>query len=160
MRDLTDAELFGSLDVNRSAVVRKLEGLTREQATSIVLPSGVTLLGVVRHLAWVERAWFEFHLLGGPEDPVGIDESFDVDGLTIKTVVDDYVRTCERSRSIVDQAIIDGAGSLEVRTIEPHWFFEIVTLRWILFHMTRETARHAGHMDILRELTDGQTGDF
>jgi hypothetical protein len=81
--------------------------------------------------------------------------SFSVDGLTISDVVDDYQRACERSRAVVAEA-----ASLEVQTIEPHWFFEIVTLRWILFHMTRETARHAGHMDVLRELTDGQTGDF
>ena len=119
------------------------------------MPSGVTLLGVVKHLAWVERTWFEFHLLGGPEDATNVDASFDVERLTISDVVGDDERACVRSR-----AVVADAASLEVQTIEPHWFFEIVTLRWILFHMTRETARHAGHMDILRELTDSQTGDF
>jgi hypothetical protein len=48
--------------------------------------------------------------------------------------------------------------SLDVLTVAPHDFFGIVSLRWMVFHMNRETARHAGHLDILRELTDGATG--
>ena len=57
------------------------------------------------------------------------------------------------------RAIVAEVSSLEQQSVTPHWFFGIVTLRWILLHMIRETARHAGHLDILRELTDGRTGD-
>jgi uncharacterized damage-inducible protein DinB len=155
VKELNDAELFESLDWNRQIVVRKLEGLTFEQATAVVTPSGLTLLGVAKHLAWVERAWFEHHLLGAPEEAVDIDASFQFEAsTTVADVIADYQQSCARARKGVEEA-----ASLDVHTINPHWFFGIVTLRWILLHMIRETARHAGHMDILRELTDGQTGD-
>ncbi len=65
----------------------------------------------------------------------------------------DYLAAIDRSREIVQQS-----PSLEIRSIIPQDYFGIVTLRWILLHMTKETARHAGHVDILREFTDGQTG--
>ncbi len=154
VRDLDDAELLESLDFNRAVAVGKVEGLTLEQATAIVLPSGVTLLGVVQHLAWVERDWFEHCLLGAPSDDADVDESFRIDPSTsVERVIDDYHDTCARSR-----ATVAAAPSLDVRTVAPHWFFGTVTLRWILLHMIRETARHAGHLDVLRELTDGRTG--
>ncbi len=78
-RDLDDAELLDSLDWNRSVVVRKLDGLTLEKATVVVTPTGLTLLGVVRHLAWCERGWFEHFFLGQPDEAVDIDASFAVD---------------------------------------------------------------------------------
>ncbi|MEP7201776.1 MAG: DinB family protein [Ilumatobacteraceae bacterium] len=154
VRDMDDAQLSSSLDWNRGVVVRKLVGLTFDQATSLVMPSGVTMLGVVRHLAWGERGWFEHFFLGVPDDAVGDDESFVVDSVdTVEEVVADYLEATERSHEIVREQ-----PSLEVRSVLPHEYFGIVTLRWILLHMTMETARHAGHLDILRELTDGQTG--
>ncbi|CAN5781533.1 hypothetical protein BH24ACT3_BH24ACT3_18540 [soil metagenome] len=54
---------------------------------------------------------------------------------------------------------MDEAPSLDALSIHPHPFFATVSLRWTLVHMIEETARHAGHLDILRELTDGRTGD-
>jgi Protein of unknown function (DUF664) len=156
MRDLDTGELLDSLDANREVVVHKVDDLDIGQATAIATPTGVTLLGIVGHLAWVERAWFEHHFLGGAEGDADIDASFRVDpATTVERVVADYRAACDRSREIVA-----GASSLELPTREPHWFFGIVSLRWVLFHMSRETARHAGHMDILRELTDGRTGHF
>ena len=154
-RVFDDTELFASLDFNRGVVIRKVQDLDYDDATRVVLPSGVTLLGVVRHLAWVERGWFEHHLLGGPPPvPDDIDESFAVKGVaSVGEVIDEYVAACDRSRKIVAQQ-----PSLEVLSVAPHDFFGIVSLRWMLFHMNRETARHAGHLDILRELTDGATG--
>jgi uncharacterized damage-inducible protein DinB len=154
VRVFDDAALIGALDWNRGVVVRKLEGLTYEQATAVLMPSGVTLLGVVRHLAWDERGWFEHFLLGVPDDAVGIDESFAVDSVSsVEAVVADYLAAVERSREIVRQQ-----PSLDVRSAIPHEYFGIVTLRWMIMHMTTETTRHAGHLDILRELTDGATG--
>jgi uncharacterized damage-inducible protein DinB len=155
VRDLDDAQLFNSLDWNRSVVVRKLEGLTLEQATRLVTPSGLTLLGVVRHLAWCERGWFGHFLLGESDDGVDDDAtSFSVAAVSsVEEIISDYLAAIERSRAIVrDQT------SLEVRSALPHDYFGYVTLRWILLHMATETTRHAGHLDILRELTDGQTG--
>ena len=154
-RVFDDTELFASLDFNRGVVVRKVQDLNFDDATRVVLPSGVTLLGVVRHLAWVERGWFEHHLVGGPPPlPDDIDESFAITRVSsVEEVIDDYTAACERAREIVSQQ-----PSLDVLSVVPHGFFGIVSLRWMLFHMNRETARHAGHLDILRELTDGATG--
>jgi uncharacterized damage-inducible protein DinB len=155
VRDLDDAQLFNSLDWNRSVVVRKLEGLTLEQATQFVTPSGLTLLGVVRHLAWCERGWFGHFLLGESDDGVDDDDaSFSVTAVSsVEEVISDYLAAIERSREIIREQ-----PSLEVRSAVPHDYFGFVTLRWILLHMANETTRHAGHLDILRELTDGQTG--
>lgn len=155
VRDLDEAQVSSSLDWNRSVVVRKLEGMTFDEATSLVTPSGVTMLGVVRHLAWCERGWFGHFFLGESNEGVDTtDESFAVSSVaSVDEVVADYLAAIERSREIVR-----GQPSLETRSVLPHDYFGIVTLRWILLHMTTETTRHAGHLDILRELTDGQTG--
>jgi hypothetical protein len=154
VRDLDDAQLLSSLDWNRSVVVRKLDGLTFEEATRIRMPTGPTLLGVVRHLAWDERGWFEHFLLGQPDDAVDIDDSFAVDSVTsVEEVIADYLAAVDRSREIVRTL-----PSFDMRSVLPHDYFGFVTLRWILLHMTTETARHVGHLDIMRELTDGQTG--
>ncbi|MBK5331004.1 MAG: DinB family protein [Ilumatobacteraceae bacterium] len=155
VRDLDDAQLLNSLDWNRSVVVRKLEGLTLEQATQLVTPSGLTLLGVVRHLAWCERGWFGHFLLGESDEGVDDDAtSFSVKSASsVEEVISGYLAAIERSREIVREQ-----PSLEVRSVLPHDYFGFVTLRWILLHMATETTRHAGHLDILRELTDGQTG--
>lgn len=154
VRDFDDAELFQSLDWNRGVVVRKLDGLTLAEATRVRMPSGVTMLGIVKHLAWGERGWFEYHLTGVQAQRVSIDESFRVDSVTsVDEVIDDYLATVEHCRQIVAEQ-----PTLEVRSVVPQSYFGIVTLRWMLLHMTKETARHAGHLDILRELTDGQTG--
>ena len=121
----------------------------------MVLPSGVTLLGVVQHLTWVEREWFDNDVLGaatkhwqGPESSV-ID-----DAATVEVLLADYRAACGRSDEIVAPA-----PSLDSTAVGEHWYFGPVTLRWILGHLTRETARHAGHLDVLRELTDGTVGD-
>ena len=156
VRDLDDAQLFNSLDWNRGVVVRKLEDLTLTAATDVTTPSGLTLLGVVRHLAWCERGWFGHFFLGEPDEGVDDDStaSFSVGEVSsVEEVVADYLEAIERSRQIVRQQT-----TLEARSVLPHDYFGFVTLRWILLHMATETARHAGHLDILRELTDGQTG--
>jgi uncharacterized damage-inducible protein DinB len=154
VRDFDDAELLGSLDWNRSVVVRKLDGLTFDEATRLRTPTGLTLVGVIRHLAWCERGWFEHFFLGEDDDAVDTDASFAVDQVSsVDEVISDYLAAVERSREIVAQQ-----PSLEVRSALPHDYFGIVTLRWLLLHMTTETTRHAGHLDILRELTDGATG--
>ena len=154
VRDLDDAQVLSSLDWNRGVVVRKLDGLTLEQATSLVTPSGVTMLGVVRHLTWCERGWFGHFFLGESDEAVGSEESFAVASAgSVDEVVADYLAAVERSRDVVRDH-----PSLEARSVLPHDYFGFVTLGWIVLHMTTETTRHAGHLDILRELTDGATG--
>jgi len=159
VRDGDDTQLMRALTGNRRAVLGKVSGLTLADATSLRLPSGVTLLGVVAHLTAVEREWFGHCFLGEPlpgyGDPDEVDTSFAIDpAWTIDDVVEDYRRVCRRS-----QEIVEAAPSLDEPVREPHWYFGIVTLRFVLQHVLTETARHAGHLDILRELTDGAVGD-
>jgi uncharacterized damage-inducible protein DinB len=152
-RPFDDAALLDELEFQRALVVRKVAGLTRDQATAVALPSGPTLLGVVRHLTLVETEWFHHLVAGEPMAPWDSDESFVVPAdATTEGVLDDYRRACDHARTLV------AARSLDHPTARPHWYFGITTVRFAVFHLVRETARHAGHLDVLRELTDGTTG--
>jgi len=151
--------LTGSLDWYRAVVENKLDGLSFDQASSIMTPTGLSVLGVVNHLAWVERGWFRDIFVGqdvesidAPDDnsakfAVGPDD-------TIESVVAFYRAEVAEARRVVAAApSLDSLSARETR------FGEQVSLRWILVHMLEETARHAGHLDILRETIDGRTGD-
>ncbi len=155
VRDGDDTQLLRALRWNRLVVLGKVSGLTLTDATSLRLPSGVTLLGVVAHLTAVEREWFGHCYLGEPMADYDNDTTFALDpAWTYDDVVEDYRRACRRS-----QEIVAAAPSLDDLTRAPHWYFGVVTLRFVLQHVLTETARHAGHLDILRELTDGAVGD-
>ena len=142
------------LDLYRGVVVTKVQGVSEEDARRRLVPSLTTLGGIVKHLRWVEVGWF--HLLFGEraEDnlrPHARDWEFEAEpGETLDVLIGDYLRACERSREIA------AAHSLDDRV--PHRRMGAVTLRWIYVHLIEETARHAGHLDILREQIDGTTG--
>ncbi len=149
-----DALLLEFLDLYRSVALRKLEGLTTEQATAVATPTGMTLLGIVQHLAWDERIWFGYHFLGQPTEPMEAHPSFQLDpSATVESVVAGFHADCERSRQIVADA-----PSFDTVVRIPHDHFGPVDLRWVIVHMIEEVARHVGHMDILREQTDGSAG--
>jgi hypothetical protein len=123
------------------------------------VPSGTSLLGVVKHLGYVERGWFQSGIEGRTFEVPWTEEDPDADfriepGETIEGIVAWYEEQCERSRQIV--AATPGLEVLDVRVREGR---PRRSLRWILVHMVEETARHAGHMDIIREQIDGATGD-
>jgi hypothetical protein len=148
------AMLGGFLDWFRAVVVRKLDGLDREAATRVATPTGLTLLGIVQHLGWAERLWFGHYLLGGPHEPVDATTAFVVAGdATVDSVIEEYEAACAESRAVLATSPLDRVAAVR------HQHFGDVTLEWIVVHLIEETARHAGHMDILRELTDGRTGD-
>ncbi len=150
--------LLAMLDSNRAIMVWKLEGLTREQVTRPVVASGTSLLGMVKHLAFVERWWFEDFFAGGDveypwteEDP---DADFRIeDDETIDDVIALYTNAIVRSTEVTADARMD---DLSVRERNGEQF----ALRWIIAHMIEETARHAGHADIVRELIDETTGYY
>jgi len=145
--------LGGFLDQQRSVAVRKVGGLSLADATRESTSTGVTLLGTVSHLTWDEYCWFRHHLRGEPAPELDVDASFAVRaGDTAEAVVERYQQACDESRAIV------AATSLDTPCAVPHWAFGTPSLRWVLLHMIRESARHAGHMDALREQTDGATG--
>jgi len=149
--------LSAFLDRYRETILWKLDGLTKEQASARLVPSATTLLGIVKHLAYVERGWFPIYFAGEPasypwaEDEPDQDIDFRVEPTdTIESVRALYQREIARSREIVAGASLDDLSKEQDRGPR--------SLRWIMVHMIEETARHAGHADILRELTDGAIG--
>ena len=149
--------LHVSLDRHRDAIVWKLDGLDDEQLRRVMTPSGTTMLGMVKHLASVEYGWF-CTTFGRPSDEVDFGED-DPDAdwrVNPDETTDGILAYYGRARAAAD-AVID---ELDVETEGTAWFGDTVTMRWVLIHMVEETARHAGHLDILRELIDGRTGDF
>ena len=155
--DLDEREtLIAFLDSYRDTILVKLDGLDREQLSRRVLPSRTTLLGIVKHLILVEDWWLGCVLAGGPEPP---EDPADPDSEWLITDADDpqkvlaeYRAACARGNEIAR-----GVASLDVHGPGPHRPEK--TARWILVHMIDETARHAGHADIIRELVDGRTGE-
>ena len=148
--------LSAFLDRYRETIVWKLDGVSTAQASRRLVPSASTLLGIVKHLAYVERGWFQLRFAGEavifpwPEEEDDKDPDFRIDsGDTIESITALYQQEIARSRAIVGPASLDDLA----RNMEnPR------SLRWIMVHMIEETARHAGHADILRELTDGAIG--
>ncbi|MBO3747260.1 DinB family protein [Streptosporangiaceae bacterium NEAU-GS5] len=148
--------LHASLERHRDVVLWKLDGLSDEQVRRPMVPSGTNLLGLVKHLAAVEYSWF-CETFGRETEPLPFDDD-DPDAdlrVTPDETTAEVVAFYGRARAAADEVIRD----LEVDTLGTAWFGDPVTLRWVLIHMIEETARHAGHMDILRELLDTTTGD-
>jgi uncharacterized damage-inducible protein DinB len=144
--------LLGYLNKVRDAVVRVSEGLTEQQVREPGVPSGTSLLGLIQHLTGVEEHWFQRVFLG---EQLVADKSMAVPaGVTRDQVVAAYRRACARSDEIVH-----ACADLSTRAAIPNPGEEQRdSLRVILGHMVEETARHAGHADILREQIDGATG--
>jgi uncharacterized damage-inducible protein DinB len=145
-----------SLDRHRDAVLWKLEGLSDVDLRRAMTPSGTNLLGLVKHLGAVEYGWF-CETFGRETEPLPFDDQ-DVNAdlrVEPEETTDDILAFYGRARAAADQAI----DELELEETGTAWFGDAVSLRWVLIHMIEETARHAGHVDILRELIDGMTGD-
>jgi uncharacterized damage-inducible protein DinB len=152
------AMLESWLEYHRATLAWKCEGLDDAQLRErAVPPSPLSLLGLVRHMADVERSWFR-RVLGGENVP-GIywtdddpDGDFDnVDAADVQEAFATWRAECEHARRNAA-----AAGSLDVTGQRRG---EAVTLRWILVHMIEEYARHNGHADFLRERIDGAVGD-
>ncbi|SDE12072.1 DinB family protein [Glycomyces harbinensis] len=142
----------------RQTVRKKTEGLAEDLAHRVYLPSPLmTAAGLVSHLRWVEHSWFETNLLGLPDRGPWTDDDPDaemrVDGVPLARLLEEYDEQCARSVEIADSLPL---GALEK---EPPPGSEPCSLRWILLHMIEETARHNGHLDVIRELADGVTGE-
>ena len=148
--------LCGFLDFLRATAVFKAQGLSDADAARRVLPSLTTVSGLLRHLADVERSWFRERLDGqdgvptrwSDEEPdgeflVGSDDS-------LAGIIKDYEDACAESREVLSRYSLDDVIS---RSPSGH------NVRWILTHMIEETGRHCGHLDIVRELLDGTTGE-
>ncbi len=139
------------LEEQRAALLRKLDGLTDEQATSYPTPSSFCMLTLVKHVATIERRWFQLEIarrrIEGLWPPPDNREMEIEAGDSVASVRSFYERTIAENREIL--AGVDDLDSLS----------EIgLNRRWVLLHLIEETARHAGHADLIREAIDGRTG--
>jgi uncharacterized damage-inducible protein DinB len=151
------------LDYQRETMLMKCEGLSREQLAVAHPPSSLTLGGLLYHLALVEESWMEVRFLGLPEreEWVGVDWESDPDwefrtasGFEAADLLGRYRSACERSRAVVERAT-----SLDQESVMTFKDGRHFTLRWVLLHLIEETARHAGHADLIREAIDGAVGE-
>ncbi|WP_253889833.1 DinB family protein [Actinokineospora diospyrosa] len=149
--------LSAFLDYLRGTIAHKSAGLSEEDTHRSVLPSPLmTVAGLLSHLRWVEAYWFEVALSGQPdrapysaEHPDG---EFEIAAnLTTAELLADYAGQCERSREITAGLGLDDTVAFRDG--------KRLSLRWVLIHMVEETGRHAGHLDVIRELLDGATGE-
>ena len=148
--------LVASLDRHRDVVLWKLVGLDDAQLREPMTPSGTSMLGLVKHLASVEYGWF-CETFDRPAEPVPFDpEDPDADW---RVGPDETVEAIWSTTSVPGQTADEVIAELDVDDLGRAWFGDAVSMRWVLIHMIEETARHAGHLDIIRELIDGQTGD-
>lgn len=140
--------LVSYLDMYRDVIAWKVEDLDEQQARVRQTPTGFSLLNLVVHLTGVEKSWFERTIAGNEIDRDRDAEFGDVD-VTVAEAIRNYRAQCARSNEIVQ-----GVDSLD----DPCKGEPGYSVRWVLLHLLEETARHAGHADINRELVDGATG--
>jgi uncharacterized damage-inducible protein DinB len=148
------------LDYHRATLLYKCQGLTGDQlARRAVGPSSLSLLGLVRHMAEVERAWFRRRFAGEAElgylfcSEQHPDGDFDfADGAGAEADFAAFAAECVLAR--------EAAAGRSLDDTFQHTQLGAMDLRWIYVHMIEEYARHNGHADILREQIDGVTGDL
>jgi hypothetical protein len=140
--------LRGFLDYLRTSIAAKVDGAPEPQVRTAAVPSGTNLLGLLNHLTFVERSMF----LG--EDVTNWQATFKAaPSDTVADVVARYRATVRHANEV-----LDGCTDLSAPVPRPRPGRPAPSARWALTHMIEETARHAGHADLLRELIDGTTG--
>ena len=137
------------LQFQRESLLRKVEGVSDEDAARPMVPTGTSLHWLVKHTRRAEVIWVLLRFAGQPgdfpDDTVGPDDR-----------LADAVEAYRATWADVD-AIVDAEPDLERPCVDTGGQ-PAANLRWVLMHLLEETARHAGHADILRELLDGETG--
>ncbi|KES06028.1 hypothetical protein BU52_16545 [Streptomyces toyocaensis] len=156
------AMLEAWLDFHRATLALKCSGLTEDQSRlAAASPSSMTLLGLVQHMAVVERNWFQRIFAGEEVSPVF--EETNVDGFSLRPergleeAMAVWQSEVARGRELIADASLDDSGRLSEQEAG-HVGDQSVSLRWIMVHMIEEYARHNGHADLIREQIDGVTG--
>ncbi|MEU6647483.1 DinB family protein [Saccharomonospora sp. NPDC046836] len=151
-------QLTGFLDFLRATVVWKSTGVTEEQARRQLVPSRLTTIaGLLGHLIYMEQYWFCVVLDGRPDpwrEALSEDRNAEFRGaleMPMERLIAAYERQCDTSRRI--------AAGLALDHEVPFRGEGTINARFVLVHMIEETGRHAGHLDLLRELTDGLVGE-
>ena len=136
------------LQYQRDSLVRKVSGVREADARFSPVSSGTSLLWLVKHLEQAEALWILHRF-------AGLDVALAADPVLPSDTLADAVASYERSWTVVDEVVASATlDDVCVNTGRE----SLVSLRWVLMHLLEETARHAGHADVLRELIDGQTG--
>jgi hypothetical protein len=141
-------QLDAFVEEYRGGFDRSLDGLTEEQARRRLVPSDTTLLGLVQHVTWMQRVWFEECVGGRSRWDLGLvatpEESFRLDDdVTTSSVIAAHRRACATARATVAELPLDAV--VTGHRGGPR------TLHWVYLQVLRELAQHAGHADILRE---------
>lgn len=148
--------LMGFLEAQRSSVLAILEGLDEQAVHREMVPSGWTPVGMIRHLAMAERFWFQEVLTGGTS-ATSLAAGPPVPGVACDS--HEALRFYREQAALSDRQL--SAAPLDeppLGDVPSDLFDEITDVRALILHMIEETARHAGHLDIARELIDGRTG--
>lgn len=155
------AALRWFLAAQRASVLAILDGLDADQLATPVLPSGWTPLGLVEHLGHAERFWFQIVCAGTaaplpwPADPGGDHDAAFTTTRSVDSVFGFYREQIERADAILDSRSMSSAPTQQHGIDGLEDFFD---MRSVVLHVIEETARHAGHLDVARELIDGRTG--
>jgi Protein of unknown function (DUF664) len=141
-------QLDAFVEEYRSALELSLDCLTEEQARRRLVSSATTLLGLLKHVTWMQRVWFEECVGGTPRRELGLvqspDESFRLaDDDTIASVTAAHREACATARAAVADLSLDAV--VTGHRTGPR------TVRWVYLQVLRELAHHCGHADILRE---------
>ena len=131
---------------HRDSFIRKASGLSDEDASRRFVGSETTLLWLANHMAATQRNWILNRFAGGSAPPLPPCDS-----------IEDALAACEENWRIID-TVIEQHDLDELCSRTVHGDSEPLNLRWVVVHLLEETARHAGHADIIRELVDGSTG--
>ncbi|MFE6864812.1 DinB family protein [Nocardia sp. NPDC057668] len=151
--DRTQFEAF--IEDYRTSIEQSLDGVTEEQARAHLVPSATTLLGLLKHVTWMQRVWFEECVAGNSRKSLGLvqspDESFHLTPEdTIATVTAAHRAACATARATVAGLPLD-------KVVTGHRSGPR-TLHWVYLQVLRELAQHTGHADILREQILSDTG--
>ena len=152
--------LLTMLDYTRQTARAKCEGLAAEHVGAVQLSTSplTTIGGVVNHMRWVEHSWIESRFVDGPDLGPWTDEEPDKEfsigaESSIEETLAGYDEQIARTDAIIAKLDLDDRSQTPFRNGDRP------TLRWVILHLIEENARHNGHIDILRELADGTTGD-
>jgi hypothetical protein len=155
--------LLGYLDYYRSVITRKIDGLAEEDLRTSRLPSGWAPLELLKHLVYMEQRWFRWGFAAEPLPAPWGDQ--DEDGRwqvdpqeTVADLIAALHAAGAQTRAIVGRSALSDVSAMGGRfgADDPD---PPPTLAWILIHVLQEYARHAGHLDVARELIDGTTGE-
>jgi hypothetical protein len=167
--------LLGFLRYQRDSVLNIVEGLPEEAWQTPVVPSGWTVAGMLRHLGGAEHHWFQRVTAGRAEEPPsdkkedeegdeGGEEEGEYDPYAAFScdwrsadIIASYRDECRRSDEVLAVTPLSAAPRGLDFHPDPEYTTQIASVRWIVLHMIEETAAHSGHLEIARELLDGQT---